>query len=371
MTSETTPRTPSVPLWVGTVPLWIGTFPAAGLGTEPDRGEGVWRVDVDAATGAFTAPVQVVTAPSPSFLALHPSGRTLYAASETDTGVAVVLAVDAARESLEPVTSVPTGGPSPCHVSATPDTVWLANYGGGSVARFPVDEDGLPLATSSVDQHEGSGPDADRQGGPHAHFVAPVGDEVWSADLGTDQLVRYTPDGAVIGAVQMPAGTGPRHFVHVPGAVLVVGELDPAVFVVSLGDEESAEPTVTHTYPLGSATSEPRPYPSHVALSQDGSRLYVAVRGADTIVAYAVETSGTEVSLRALAESPIGGAWPRHFAVVAGPTADDDGDLVVVAQQNGDELTSLRVDRVTGRARVLGSVSLPAPGCVLVDSVEG
>lgn len=364
MTSASEPRPASIP-------LWIGTYPHAGAGAPTGQGEGVWRVDV-APSGEFGTPELVAVTPSPSFLALHPRGRTLYTAVEDEPGAVDVFVIDDSREVLEPVTSVATGGAGTCHVSATSNAVWAANYGGGSVARIAVDDDGLPLAAATVGHHEGSGPDGDRQEGPHAHFVAPVGDEVWSADLGTDQLVRYAADGAVIGAVALPPGTGPRHFVHVPGAVLVVGELDPSIFVIALGDEEAAEVAVTQRHPLGDAGSEPRPYPSHIALSEDGTRLFIALRGPDTLVTVEVDTSGDSVALRTLAESSIGGAWPRHFAVVAGPsvTGVTGADLLVVAQQNSGELTSLRVDRASGQADSVGTVSVPAPACVLVDAAK-
>jgi 6-phosphogluconolactonase (cycloisomerase 2 family) len=59
--------------------LWIGTYPRPD--DEPGGGEGIWRVEVSG--GRFTAHDLVVTTTSPSFLALHPSGRTLYAVGET------------------------------------------------------------------------------------------------------------------------------------------------------------------------------------------------------------------------------------------------------------------------------------------------
>lgn len=347
--------------------LWIGTFPAPG--TAAGEGEGIWRVDVDA-TGEFTAPRMAVRTPAPTFVALHPSGRSLYAASEIEQGAVDVFAVEDERDQLTAVASVATDG-SPCHVSTSDGAVWAANYGGGSVARVAVDDDGRPVGAPTVTAHGGSGPDPDRQEGPHAHFVAAVGPEVWAADLGADVLVRYAPDGARVGDVALPPGTGPRHFVHVPGAVLVVGELDPAVFVVALGDEDAAEPAVTRRVPLATPGADPRAYPSHIALSADGTRLFVALRGPDSVVALAVEETGGGIELRVLAESPIGGAWPRHFAVVAGPDGRVDGDLLVVAQQNSDALTALRVDRTSGRADSVGALTLPAPACVLVDGSEG
>ncbi|GII97699.1 6-phosphogluconolactonase (cycloisomerase 2 family) [Sediminihabitans luteus] len=373
----TTPeRTPSDLTSPRTIPLWIGTYPHAGPDQGVGTGEGVWRVDVDPRTGALSGARRVVEVGSPSFVALHPSGRTLYAVTEVQDGALTAYAVDAAGETLaeHPDPVLPTGGAYPCHVVAAGDAVRVANYGSGTVARIPVDDGGAVTGEARVDQHAGSGPVTDRQEGPHAHFVGAVGDEWWAADLGADRLVRYAADGAPIGEVEMPAGSGPRHFVVVDGAVLVACELDPAVVVVSLGDGAAAEPEVVARYDV---TRAPAPvdganYPSHVALSADGRRVFVAVRGADVVASFeVVAADDAPVTLVHLGDAPIGGAWPRHFAVVAAQGDELDGadvaaDVLVVANQTSGNLATLRVDRASGEAELLASLDLPSPACVLV-----
>ncbi|ROS78810.1 beta-propeller fold lactonase family protein [Cellulomonas sp. PhB143] len=389
MTPAPTPSTTAPPFSDRRrVALWVGTYPVDGPDVGVGTGEGVWRVDVHARTGAFEELRQIAEIPSPSFLALHPSGRTLYSVTEASDGVVEAFGLDAAAADLEPHpdASLTTHGAYPCHVLATDDAVWVANYGSGSVSRLPVDDGGAFAGATRTDRHTGSGPREDRQEGPHAHFVGRVDDEVWSADLGTDRLVRYAPDGTVVGEVALPAGSGPRHFVTVPGAVLVVCELDPCVLVVSLGDEAAAEPAVVARYDVvdgapGPAGGQELPVqPSHVALSADGARLYVAVRGPDVLVAFEVVPApggGQDAgprdqapTLRRLAQTPVGGAWPRHFAVVGAlgdelDGADPAADLVVVANQVSGTLASLRVARDSGRAELLSTARVPSPACVL------
>src|SRR5918997_4725119 len=128
MTSQTATR-----------PLWIGTFPAEG--GDPGGGEGIWRVDVDVATGRFGQHRLVVSVPSPTFLALHPTGRVLYAVSETDPGTLSAFTVSG-DGALVPAGSAPSGGSHPCHVLAQAGTVWLANYADGVAAALPVGADG-------------------------------------------------------------------------------------------------------------------------------------------------------------------------------------------------------------------------------------
>ncbi|MDF9878567.1 lactonase family protein [Cellulosimicrobium cellulans] len=389
--------------------LWIGTYPHPANG----GAEGVWRVglDVDAAggTGSFVGGVLAAESPSPSFLAAD--GDTLYAVGETESGSVTAFAVGPDGGLAPRGERVATGGSYPCHVVVSGD-VLVANYGDGVLTAVATAADGA-LAAASDDLpgtavrrqgHAGTGPVTDRQEGPHAHFVAPFAHlgaaddgsgDVLVVDLGTDELRRHDPaaaDGSAPRVVAtFPPGTGPRHLAALPsGHLVVVGELDPALFVLAPVDGPDGVRTydvvarydVTHAAaPAGGGN-----YPSHVAVSADGTRVLAAVRGADVLAVHAVEPGpdGGVPSLRHLADSPVGGAWPRHFAVLAGSGAPDEPlhDLVVVANQNDDPLIErpeaastaeaptsnlalLRVRRSDGAAHVVDVLALPAPACVV------
>ncbi|MFF2269766.1 lactonase family protein [Cellulosimicrobium cellulans] len=387
--------------------LWIGTYPHPANG----GAEGVWRVglDVDAAagTGSFAGGVLAAESPSPSFLALD--GETLYAVGETEAGSVSAFAVGPDGDLAPRGERVATGGSYPCHVVVSGD-VLVANYGDGVLTAVATAADGAlaaaddPSGTAVRRQgHAGTGPVTDRQEGPHAHFVAPLAHlgaaddgsgDVLVVDLGTDELRRHdpaAPDGATPRVVAtFPPGTGPRHLAALPsGHLVVVGELDPALFVLAPVDGPDGARTydvvarydVTHAAAPASGGN----YPSHVAVTADGTRVLAAVRGADVLAVHAVEPGpdGGVPSLRHLADSPVGGAWPRHFAVLDGGAAPEEllHDLVVVANQNddpllvrpdapaGEEPTSnlalLRVRRSDGAAHVLDVLALPAPACVV------
>lgn len=325
--------------------LWIGGFPVAG------QNEGIWKVTLDPATGELSDATLVVETPAPSFLALHPDGHTLYAVAEVVDGAVNAFAVD----SLEPRGTRSTKGVHPCHVVATAEALHISNYTSGAFTTVALAADGSLAGEPQPHDHPGTGQDPERQDGPHAHFSAAVGDEVWVADLGTDELRRYLPSGAGVEpagiAAVLPAGSGPRHFVLLPGAVVVATELDSGVCVLEPGDPYRV--TSRHDATKVPAPDGERNYPSHIAVNADGTLLFVAVRGADVIATFAVE--GTR--LTHLADTPTGGAWPRHFAVI--------GDLVVVANQNSSDLAVLRIDPVTGGGTLLGVYPQPSPGCVL------
>ncbi|HEX5331970.1 MAG TPA: lactonase family protein [Cellulomonas sp.] len=376
--------------------LWIGTYPAAGAGSPAGLGEGVWRVDLDAASGTLGAAELVAVTPSPSFVATHPSGRVLYAVGELTAGTVTAFSVpvDEPVDTVDdgPASHAPppgplvvldvvgSGGADPCHLLLAPDarTLYVANYSSGTLGVLPLDADGRfsagVLAEGGPVQvwgHAGSGPDASRQEGPHAHFVAiaPGGLFVIVADLGTDELRRYardpgtgllSPAGV---AATLPPGTGPRHLVFAPDGrtAYVVGELDVSVRVLAW-DPGTASGTLVQSLPAGPPPGpvdhEPgsaagrRVLPSHIEL--DGDRLLVAVRTSDMLVGYALAADGTLVADGATA---VPGAWPRHFAVVDG--------TVVVAAQVGDAVVAFRPGEGAVRWVVSSVLPLPAPACVV------
>lgn len=384
-------------------PLWIGTYPSEG--SAPGSGEGVWRVDVDPASGALTGERLVAEVAAPSFLALHPSGRTLYAVTETADGSLSTFAVDG--DALTATASVPSGGDDPCHVVADDEVVWVANYSSGTATVLPVADDGALLGPAVTHAHAGSGPVADRQGGPHAHLVALHGDDALVVDLGTDELRRYArvpgdaadaPAGPSLGssvgslvgspggpggpvAATLPAGAGPRHLVPLPGGHLaVVGELDCRLHVLApVPGARPARWTVVASTPATAAAPPAAPgspsFPSHVSLTPDGRHVVVGIRGADVLAVHRVDLAhdGTPVLVHRADVALGAGAWPRHHAVLAAPSQDDaaaegaeDGaDVVVVALQGTSELVSVRLDRATGAGEVVARLALPVPSCVL------
>ena len=362
--------------------LIIGTYPA---GETAGSGEGLWEVFLQVETGELSGARQLVETPSPSFVALHPNGHTVFAVSELEEGAVVAFTLTA--DGLEVGERRPTMGAHPCHVVARDEQVWVANYSSGTFTSLAVDAQGAFTGLVQSFGHAGSGPDADRQEGPHAHYAlpAPDGDGAWVVDLGTDEVRRY-PAGAEPAAVvadgiaaTFPPGTGPRHgVVHPSGTVIVVGELDSRVHLLRPATEPGAAQGTWEVYASVPACVTPDPgtgsYPSHIVLSADGTRLYVAVRGPDVLSTFAVTHDGAGLArLTHLADTAAGGVWPRHFAVLsgaavtgeAGKTQGAAGDVVVVANQNSSTLAALRIDRVTGAGTLTACLDLPAPACVL------
>lgn len=338
--------------------VYVGSYTTDGGG----KGEGISILVQDPETGALSPHGPTAKVNSPTFLAWHPGGEYIYAVNEGSNTV-TGLAVDG-DGGLRAGTSQSTGGRGPCHLTVHPSGqfVLCANYGSGSISVHPILDGGEVGPRSDLVQHAGSGPDPDRQEGPHAHNVQLdlAGRRVLVIDLGTDEVRSYDLDletGELeTGQVARPApGTGPRHAAfHPDGWVFVSDELASTVssygYAVATGVlavEHSVPATVN---PAGDSI---RNYPSEIALSEDGKFAYVANRGADCITVFAVDNG----QLRPVADVPSGGEWPRHFALT--------GPYLYVANQNSDTVVTFKIDPETGIPEQTAVLDVPSPACIL------
>ena len=221
--------------------VYVGAYTGAGKA----EGIGVFRLDPQ--SGALD-PLQTVGGlNSPTFLALHPTRPLLYSVERQvdepglQTGAVTGFAVDPAGGRLTRLNRQPSGGASPCYVSVHPSGryVFAANYASGHVASYAVAADGSVGPPISVVHHQGSGPNPQRQEGPHAHSIVPDpgGTFVLSCDLGIDRVLIYrlSAEGALLPndppAGVANGGSGPRHLAFHPSRrfVYVVNEIDSTV----------------------------------------------------------------------------------------------------------------------------------------------
>src|SRR5688500_4748679 len=203
-----------------------------GTNTGPGKAEGIGVFRMVERRGALSH-LQSVRAENPTFLAVHPNGKYLYAATraradgEHVRSLIEAFAIDPTARTLSLLNRQPSGGQSPAYVSVHPSgkCVFAANYGSGHVASLPVNADGSLGEAASVILHEGSSVDERRQQGPHAHFIAadPSGERVFACDLGCDKVFVYRvdPDAATLTPndpphAQLSSGAGPRHLAFHP-----------------------------------------------------------------------------------------------------------------------------------------------------------
>jgi 6-phosphogluconolactonase len=326
--------------------LYTGTYTEPPLG----RARGIGIYDYDLATGELGSHRAVTGVTNPSFLAASDGGAHIYAVGEGDGGRITAFRRDPGTGDLTELNRQSTGGSGPCYVSIDPTGRYalVANYGSGSVAALPIGDDGSLGEATDVVQQEGSGPNANRQEGPHAHMIAPTADGrfVLATDLGADEVITYRLDTEAgtlerVGAMKTAPGAGPRHFAFAPNGrtVYVINELDNTLLTCDYDAETGALETrqTISTLPEG---YDEETYCAHVLVSPDGRFVYGSNRGHDSIAAFVVSGDDGEVDL--IGSAPTRGSFPRHFAL------DPDGTRLLVANQNSDNLAILARDPETG-----------------------
>jgi 6-phosphogluconolactonase len=351
------------------VTVFFGTYTT---GNSPSKGIYTGRLDLD--TGTLTAVALATASTNPSYLALHPGGRFLYAVNEVSdfegnaSGGVEAFAIGSSGTELRRLNQVASGGGAPCHLAIDRRArfVVVANYGGGSVASFPVQDDGRLGPRAGFVQHEGHGPNPRRQEAAHAHMTAfdPAGRRLFVCDLGIDRVRVYDPGpaGALVPnvppSVSLRPGAGPRHLAFAPGGrfVYVNNELDSTVTVFTHDPDSgvmSAVETVT-TLPVGFTGANST---AHVQLTPDGRFLYVSNRGDDSLAVFRIdERTGR---LTAAGHASTGGKTPRDFAI------DPTGSFLLAANQDSDTVVVFRIDHQTGVLVPVGQpVPVPRPVCV-------
>ena len=349
--------------------IYVGTY------TAKTDSKGIYLVAMTRSTGALRLVNVAAETVEPSFLAVAPSGRCVYAVNETTeyegkpSGAVSAFARDRRTGALTLVNSRPTRGGAPCYVALDRSArhVLVANYVGGSVASFPIRRDGGLGDVTTFIQHEGHGPNADRQEGPHAHCIMPdPGNRfVLVSDLGLDRVFTYSFDARTgtltatpVATAEMDAGAGPRHLAFHPNGriVYVVNELNSTV-VTHRYDRKTgalsrlqAVPTVSEQVPPGNSPADIHVHPS-------GRFLYLSNRGHNSVAAYAIDQKA--FTLRQIQLEPTGGDWPRNFAI------DPSGRFLFVAHQRSNSIVTHRVDAKTGRLVSTGAaLEVPAPVCL-------
>jgi len=311
---------------------------------------------------------------NPSFLAIHPNGRVLYAVNEIEkhngraTGAVSSFAIARDTGALSRIGEQPSEGGAPCYVSVDRSgrVVLVANYVGGSVALFPIQPDGAIAPATSVVQHTGSGPNADRQSAPHAHCILadPSNRFALAADLGADRVFVYRLDTEVNklrhvegGDAVMRAGAGPRHIAFHPmlPLVFVTDELDSTVTTLRFDTERgklSAIDTRSTLPPGWTGTN----YPADIHVAPSGRILYVSNRGHNSIAAFSVASSGS-LALDQVVSTD--GDWPRNFSL------DPTGRWLLVANQKSNSIVVFGRDQESGRLTPTRQrIALPSPVCL-------
>ncbi len=340
------------------------------------RGEskGIYVSRFDAASGRF-GPVELAAeTPNPSFLAIHPNKRFLFAVSELyesggpKGGAVSAFSIDPTSGKLTFLNKVSSRGGGPCHlaIDKTGKFIAVANYGTGSTAVLPIGDDGTLGEATGFSQHSGSSVDPKRQQGPHAHSVnfSPDNRFLMVADLGLDQVLVFRFD-AVKGTIEpneppftrLKPGSGPRHFSFHPNGryAYAINELASTVTAFAYDARRGVLKEIQTITTLPEGFTETN-HTAEVLVHPSGKFLYGSNRGHDSIAVFQVAGNGT---LRAAGQVPTQGKVPRNFNL------DPKGNWLLAANQNSDNVVVFRIDPKTGRLEPNGaSARVVAPVCI-------
>jgi 6-phosphogluconolactonase (cycloisomerase 2 family) len=353
------------------------------------NGKGIYLFEMDSSSGKLSLVKLAAEARNPSWLCLDPSQKYLYTVNETadfegKSGSVSAYAVDPSSHDLRLLNQVSSQGAGPAYVSldATGKYVFVANYGGGSIAVFPVSPDGSLGASTFTHRDQGnvgsqkatsappgsfaiSGHDK-----PHAHMIAadPGNRFVLQTDLGQDRLYVYNFDKqtgklapAATPFASLPTGDGPRHFAFHPngrwlysiqeeGSTVVFFHFDPTT------GSMAAQQTVS-SLPDGFAGTS---FASGIRVSSDGRTLYAANRLHNTIAVFSIDNTG---HLKHVADTPTFGDYPPQFNI------DPSGNFLFVCNQRSDQITSFRIDKRTGLLHFTGQYTpVGTPTCIIFTS---
>lgn len=359
-----------------TVTLFVGTYSRKESFVN-GQGKGVYAFRFNLLTGEL-APLglQATVGINPSYIC--GTKKALYAVSECDepltsdptktTGFVTALAIGE-NGALTQLTQHETRGSFPCYLSVNSDSDFLAvaNYGGGSVALFPINGDGS-LAEAS-DFHEFSGAsmvNPDRQEASHLHSTTwgPRSNFLFGADLGNDRVAQLELNketkklvtNSTAAFSTRPGGSGPRHLAIHPSLkfAYVLDELSNTIGVHSYDEKTGTLSTTAiqniSTVPLdftGTSLS------ADIHISSSGAFVYASSRGHDSIAIYRIDQAdGGKLELVGFESTR--GKSPRNFLIYR--------DFLLVANQDTDTIELFHVDGVNGKLAFTGiSAACPTP----------
>jgi 6-phosphogluconolactonase len=347
-----------------TVQVYFGTY------TENSNGlsQGIYHSKLDLETGHLSLAKLAVETTNPSFIAIHPNGKWLYAVNETtkykgeDSGYLTGFAIEKSGN-LKRLNEHSTRGGAPCDlcISQNGRFILAANYVGGNVISLEIDDAGMIVSQASLQQHSGSSV-TPRQTSPHAHSIDLNASQTFAfaADLGLDQVLVYRFDHASgqltpFSQAKVAAGSGPRHFALHPKlpCAYVINEIGSSVTHFNYAEGKLTPVQTIGTLPAdfqgANSTAE-------LQITPNGRFLYGSNRGHHSLALYAVDQETGR--LRVLGHQSTMGETPRNFNITP------DGKWLLAANQDTNTVAVFKIQD-DGRLAVAGKpVAVPRPVCI-------
>ena len=324
--------------------------------------QGIFSAHLDPATGALTSLGLAAEIERPTWQVASQTQPILYSVSETGNdgkseATVSAFSIDIASGKLTLLNKVASGGGGATHLSLDPrsHTLFVANYGTGTVSALPISADGALGSVVSKQQQAGSGPNK-RQKSAHAHSVAidPSGHYLLSADLGADKVFVYRFDPttrqltpAVTPFVIAQPGSGPRHIAFAPNGrfVYIDSELSGEVTAYRW-DQTIGALSAIQTLSAFTPDYTGEKSAAEISVSRDARFLYLSTRNSDQLITYAIDAATGRLS--EIQRLPAGGKTPWSFSL------SPDGRWLLVANEASNLITEFKVDRRSGKLAATG-----------------
>lgn len=352
--------------------LFVGTQTIDGSASQ-----GIYSYRWDPALGDLQSQQLAAASDNPTFLALSPDDRFLYAANELESfegqasGAVSSFSIDHAGAKLKPINQMRALGTGTCMVSVDHlgRNLFCANYNSGSATSFYLNSDGQISDPVSHFQYKGHGPNADRQEGPHAHRVTVSPDDRFLLvnDLGLDCIHIYHLDNR--NAKLTPSdpaqwgsqpGAGPRALRFHPNGrfVYCVCEMGSEVDVLHWHADKATLTMVQSISLVPGDYHGPTSTGDDIVIDRTGRFAYATNRGYDCLCSFSIDPKDGKLTL--LARGSCGGKVPRHLAL------DPTEKWLLIANQESDNITVLARDSKTGKVAETGkNFPLAKPQCLV------
>lgn len=342
--------------------LYVGTFSVR-------ESKGIYVFQFDPVKGKLTQVQTISDRESPTYLAVHPSGKFLYAvnrmavdADHTDIGSATAYSIDPVSGKLKYLNHVSAFGKGPCHISIdkTGTLAFISNYHEGNLVIYRILEDGSLGAVTDSKKYSG-------EKDSHIHCAIPSPDNrfLFVTDLGTDKIYTYAldvPSGRITPTnqqeVTVAPGAGPRHFVFHPMGkfAYLAEELTSTVASFSFNSSNGALTVLQDSVKTLPADFKDKNSSADIHIDPKGKFLYQSNRGHDALAIFTVGTNG---KVKLTGHQASGGKVPRNF------TFSLNGLFVLVANQDTDNVVVFKQDPKTGKlTRTKNEVKVPSPVCM-------
>ncbi len=327
--------------------LLVGTY-------DSPKSEGIYVYKFNSSDGSAKEISHVKTS-NPSFLAISPNEKYVYAVNEnadsTGKGGRVSsFSFDKKTGTLSFLSQQSSEGNYPCYISADKTGKWIvvANYGNGILTLLPTDASGIIGKLNQKTEYKGSGSDTIRQKSPHVHAAVFNKDNttLYVTDLGSDNLnvQGFNSGFGILAPRHFPRikpGSGPRHLDLHPSEkfLYLLQELAGRVDVFAVD-------SMGRVNQIQEISSLPQDYKgtagsADIHVSPDGKFLYCSNRAeSNTIAIFSIDKITGKLTL--VGHQSTLGKTPRNF------NFDPSGKFLLVANQNSDEIVIFNRDQTTG-----------------------